>query len=116
MRIKSFEANVRRQVFGLLGNNLDDAAKLLADEIKKAISIPGPPRSTPGNPPHIDQGDLIASYDHVTDKAALQSFVGSDEEHAVYMELGTDRVAARPHVLPTLMDKADDIAREMTKP
>lgn len=99
-----------------LGDNLDEAGRLLVQEIQGAIAIQGPPRSTPGEAPHIDTGDLIASYRHETDRSGLGSRVGSDVPYSVNLELGTPTMAARPHVIPTLLTTADALAHEIAKP
>lgn len=98
-----------------LAGNVEDAAQFLTSAIQAKIGILGPPPSLPGEPPHVDTGELIKSYHYVTDTANLSAAVGSDVEHSIYMELGTDKVAARPHVLPTLLENADEIAAEMCK-
>lgn len=112
MKVKSYEAAVRKAVFSLLGDNLDDAAQLYVDEVKRRISIQGPPRSVPGQPPHMDTQELHNTFDHVTDKGQLQAFAGSELPYAPILELNMDR----PYIRSTLLDKADEIAREMTKP
>ncbi|WP_422928560.1 hypothetical protein [Singulisphaera sp. PoT] len=97
-------------------DGVDQAGGLLAMAIKEKISVQGPPRSKPGDPPHIDSGDLIASYDHATDAARLTAHVGTPIPYAHYLEEGTDTMAARPHIIPALLENADDIARAMIDP
>jgi hypothetical protein len=64
----------------------------------------------------MDTGALQASYTHQTDRTNLEAAVGSDEPHSVYLELGTVHMAPRPHMIPTLLNEADNIAREIARP
>ncbi len=102
---------VNRMLTTKLGDQLDDAALQLTAAVKAAVGTPGPPRSEPYHPPHMDTTELYHSYDHVTDKAALKATVGSDSPHSAWMELGTSTVLPRPHLLPTAVNEADDLAR-----
>lgn len=61
-----------------------------------ALSIKGPPRSTPEEFPHIDSGKLRQSITHITDKAALVAQVGSNLLYFRYLEGGTKYMAPRP--------------------
>jgi hypothetical protein len=118
VRIVSNEAAFRQALFAHLAANLEDAAQLLEDEIKQVIGIQGPPRSTPGNPPHMDTQELRDSIDHgPVDMANLTVQVGSDSDHALAMELGVGgRIAPRPYMVSTLINKSDEIGREICKP
>jgi HK97 gp10 family phage protein len=73
-------------------------------EVKDLIGIQGPPRSAPGEPPHIDTGALIDSYDYNVegDAGTIILEVGSTVEYAPYLEFGTSRMDARPHLRPAL--------------
>lgn len=99
-----------------LAANLGNGADLLRDRIKEVISIQGPPRSAPYHAPHMDTTDLYHNYFSDLDAAHLEARVGSDLEYSAYLERGTDRMAPRPHIEPTLNKHLDDIAREICKP
>jgi len=94
-------------------SGVDDAGAFLVEAIKEKISIQGPPPSKPGEPPHIDTGRLIASYDHAIEARSLTAHVGTPTPYAAHLEEGTDTMAARPHVIPSLLEQADKIARKM---
>jgi hypothetical protein len=98
-----------------LGANLRPACDLLAARCRSRIATPGPPRSRPGQSPHIDSGRLIRSVVAGADPGSLRGYVQSDVEHAAYTEEGTRRMAARPWMLPALKDAADDAARELAR-
>jgi hypothetical protein len=99
-----------------LADNLDDAGRELAQRVRDKISIEGPPRSSPGNPPHVDTGELVASYGHDTDPTSLTTVVGSDVPYSAYLESGTPTMAPRPHLTDTLIESADDLSRIVAKP
>lgn len=60
--------------------------------------------SAPGDPPAVDTGQLRASITHQlgTDSAGLFALVGSNLRKALWLELGTSRMAARPFLRPAL--------------
>lgn len=95
-----------------LADNLTDAILHFNEELKDKISIQGPPRSTPGNPPHRDTGDLIDSIRHEVDEDALVAKSGSDLPYALTLELSMDRA----YWVPTFVENADEIARRVLKP
>lgn len=98
-----------------LGRNMHSADEAILDNARHLIGTHGPPRSVPGQPPHVDSGRLIDSlYDEV-DSSALESRIGSSEEHAVYMEIGTPTVAARPWFEPAILASVDEMARRLAK-
>lgn len=99
-----------------LGDNIESAGEMLLEAIKQAISIQGPPASKPGEPPHIESGKLIESWEPEIDRDALVARIASDVPHSVYLEIGTDTIEPRPYVAPTLMTKGDELAREIAKP
>jgi hypothetical protein len=115
VRIVSYEAQVKAAIQAQLAGNLDDAAKYYAERLRARISIQGPPRSTPGNSPHKDSGDLHDSIEaQPVDVANLTVRVSSDMFYAADLELGV-HVAARPYWIPTLIAEADEIARLICK-
>jgi hypothetical protein len=116
VRIVSNEAAFRRALNAHLAGNLEDAASFLKDEIVTEIGIQGPPRSQPGEPPHVDTGELIKSFDYDVDAVSLTARVGSDSPYVLPLERGTGRMAARPHIQATLIKNSDEVGRRMCKP
>lgn len=107
--------SARTQLRSKLADNLEDSADLLVGGVKDLISIQGPPSSSPGEPPHIDTGELIDSYHPETDRRNLVAYVGSDCPHSIYTNLGTVNMDARPHLLPALLNNAAALTSELCK-
>lgn len=111
VRLKWYGPQCRQAVHARLAKNLDEAAEYTEESLAALISVQGPPRSTPGNPPHMDTTELWQSIDHVTDTNALVATVGTDKEYAVYLEMGTSKMAPRPWFLRTLLFIQGALAR-----
>lgn len=60
--------------------------------------------SAPGKPPALDMGNLMNSIQsRVTVGAAIvKGEVGSDIDYALYLEIGTSKMAARPFLRPAV--------------
>jgi hypothetical protein len=112
VRVVSYEAAVKAAIQSQLAGNLGDAISYYADRLRAKIGIQGPPRSTPGSPPHKDTGDLYASIEHQTDAANLVARCSSDMPYASTLELTTDR----PAWVPTLIEEADEIGMRVCAP
>jgi hypothetical protein len=87
------------------------AAILLKNDIKEKLSEPSPPVSEPGTPPHKDTGRLRASYSHEVDKENVVARVGSNVAYAMYLELGTDKMAARPVLRTSFNEHFDKLMK-----
>lgn len=72
------------------------------------ISTVGPPRSSPGEPPHVDTGELISGiFYNVSDD--LQLTVGFTADYGWDLEYGTSKMAARPFLRNTLDEMMPEI-------
>lgn len=98
-----------------LAAGMDRGGETLVAAIRAALAEQGPPPSVPGEPPHRVTGALQGSYDNATDEDNLQGFVGSTSIVSVYLELGTAHIAPRPHIIPTLLEQADEVARQICR-
>lgn len=98
-QVNWFGPAVTAQIRGHVARNLTAAGVELLSSIRDQIDTPGPPRSAPGKPPHIDTGALIVSYDVMPAPAELAVYVGSDSPYVIPLEFGTDAMAARPHLV-----------------
>lgn len=60
--------------------------------------------SAPGDPPATDRGRLAAATTHELgrDAQGLHARIGSNYPVQLYLELGTRRMAPRPHLRPAL--------------
>lgn len=116
MIIKDFTAAVRKTVWAGLADHLDSGANLYAQEVRDKLGIQGPPRSLPGEPPHMDTQALIAGFGHQIDRANLIAVIGADVDYALDLELGRANMAPRPYIRGTLIEHANDIAKEIGRP
>lgn len=78
------------------------AAKEMTVAITNLIDTPGPPRSKPGSPPHVDTGNLLAATKVVS--SGRQVFVRTPQ-YGIFLDGGTSRMAARPFIRKAIHDK-----------
>lgn len=114
--------------FGLLvlGKVLDQAMlvaaeRVLVPELKRTLSIYGPPASAPFTPPHREPPPDGASQAEPSDLPPLIDSVGawaypdggiavgSVNKYGLYLEIGTQDMAPRPWLIPTL-NRTDVVA------
>jgi HK97 gp10 family phage protein len=89
----------------------------LANAVKVNISDPsndGETPSAPGEPPHKDTGRLRASISYEVDAQEMTGRVGTNVLYGKFLELGTEKMAARPFLRSTLMEEADAIKKILT--
>jgi HK97 gp10 family phage protein len=82
------------------------------DRARELIGTPGPPRSTPGSPPHMDTEALRDSITHEVDAGQMSARIGTNLDYGLYLEVGTSKMAARPWLRRAAMDiisRADQI-------
>ncbi len=89
---------------GGVGRDLARRAVAVETAAKEATGGAFPPPSLPGEPPHLRSGRLRASISWRLgeDELGLYADIGSNVEYAGYLEGGTDRMAARPFLEPSL--------------
>lgn len=81
-------------------------------EITKTISKSGPPRSKPGEPPHVDTGALRQSLQPsgpIRDGNKIRGTVSTSSEYAPHLEYGTSKMEPRPFLRPTLAEQTEAI-------
>lgn len=87
----------------------------------RVYTVPGTKRryraSAPGEPPASRTGVTRAGYRYqvVRRKFELTGEVGSPEWHALWLEKGTKRMAARPHVKPAFEKRREQILGHLGK-
>lgn len=72
-------------------NNMKRATKHLANEVKKELSDPYPPASSPGEPPHRRDGELRRSIADEVDEKKLIGRVGTNKIYGRMLEIGQSR-------------------------
>lgn len=109
-----------------MGDNLEKAAIYLKGKVKEALNrseqyqrfvgdhgvwYKGEDPSSPGSPPKKITGTLQRSIAHEMGPDRKEAFVGSNIDYALFLELGTSKMAARPFLRSTLMKERDAIAK-----
>lgn len=82
----------------------------VTDEMRRSLQSATPvsssgamqPASAPGGPPRDPTGDLAASLTAMLDQETSRVTVASASPHAVLLEYGTRRMAARPFLRPAV--------------
>lgn len=116
--------NVRVMTNALVASTEEAAAKvgvLIVNEVKKLLSQPhggpsypaapgrpgGNPSSLPGEPPALQTGWLRSSYSSWKEGPGIVAIgsrgsPSSGENYAGFLEFGTSKMAARPHLRPAV--------------
>lgn len=77
-------------------------------KVKRVLGPRGSNRSKPGEPPHMDHGNLRRSVAHdMPDE--LTARVGSTLKYAKFLEVGTSKMAARPWLRRSLKENSSTI-------
>ncbi len=103
-------------------DRMRQAAQILLDNLKLRLDVPYPPASEVGESPHKRDGFLQASWriervdDGQNDDDPNEDInhgyyrLVSDSLYAMYLELGTMHMAARPYIWPAIIDMQDSMA------
>lgn len=90
--------------------NVGKAANGVRDYAKQLIGIQGPPRSLPGEPPHMDTTRLMNSVEVIGPAAQndlVFASIGTSVPYGKYLEFGTTHTAARPWLVRSLRERQD---------
>lgn len=132
VRYKSNKQLFRTQLKTGLQQNLGDAARHYVERLWPTLSgrdrsgrryrIPGTDTyytaSAPGEPPARATGRLVDSFEihKMEGKNQLVARIGSRLEYALYLELGTARIAQRPYFRVTFERNEGEIKRICRRP
>ena len=97
-------------------SGVEQAALTLKTAMQELISVQGPPRSSPGEAPHKDTGDLYASIQAigpVVQGDLVVASVGTDLRYGILLEYGTSRMAARPWLSRALRQTQTQLAAQI---
>jgi phage gpG-like protein len=99
-------------------DGLEKAAQIVEDEAKRVIGTYdyGWPslqpetikRKTTGDSPLLESGEMRDSITHKVDQATMQAWVGSDNDKALFHELGTVHIPARSFLAGAAMHKEEE--------
>lgn len=98
---------------GSTGNEIAKRAAARGVEIvEQSYSGFVPPRSKPGEPPAIDTGALRDSLRTKRQRVGHWRVIegGNSAPYAGFLEYGTSKMAARPHMRPMAEQLADEVA------
>lgn len=89
-----------------LNDNVAVAAQSLQQSIRENIDTSSrPSRSKPGEFPHKDTQALQESVRVDHNPSQLSARIGTMLPHGAFLEFGTNRMAARPWLVRTLIDQ-----------
>jgi hypothetical protein len=129
MAVKKWEGDeARRLIRAGVVRNLHAAAILIKGHAKRLLSVagtaPGPEGgariygahpSAPGEPPRKQTGRLRASVAHEVDPTSLTARVGTNLKYGRWLELGTNRLAARPWLRRALNETRPAVRRLLAR-
>lgn len=95
---------------------LDATGILVTNEVRRLLSVSGTrtSRSRPGEPPRKQLGRLRASY--TWERSGLTVRIGTNYQVARILELGSRRMAPRPHLRPALRNATPRINAVWARP
>ena len=106
--------------------NLKRACIYVANDIKKSLSTKGSPchqhnaarekHSAPGGVPYLNCGLLRRSIAWEVDEGRLVGRVGTNVLYGRFLERGTNKMKARPFLLPALHRNASRVASILKAP
>lgn len=103
------EDNILDLITDRLKAGMSEVAEHHCELTREAISVPYPPASSPGNPPHLRTGNLASGIAHsqtADEEYITETFTfdrpGGDPHVPTYLEEGTPNMAERPYVKPMI--------------
>lgn len=127
VRVKWYGDRVFQTALRNMGNNLDAAAVFVQGKVKasfgsspagKGVKAGRKPHSRPGHPPNIQTGNLKRNigWDR-GGRGGMTRRIGtgiggvSSVGYAMYLEMGTGKMAARPYLKPGVRNNENQIKR-----
>lgn len=102
----------------VLSRRLRKVGEMVASEVRKNIGTStraeGP--SVPGEFPHADTGRLRSSISWDIDSEKLLVRVGTTLEYGAHLELGTEKMEARPFLEPTAVEMQRKVSEIIAAP
>jgi len=99
--VKVQSLNVASMVGSQVASGVKKAAEYMKMRLKEKVSQGySPPPSLPGNPPHVDTGEL---WNSITYRVQGTTITFKAAQHGIYLEYGTSKMAARPWLNNTML-------------
>lgn len=89
---------------------LDVVAREMTAELKDLLNTSHPPASAPGSPPHRRTGTLRSKTEVIRNGRKL---IVRTTQVGIFLEGGTQNMAARPHIRPTIQDEGQKWRRRI---
>jgi hypothetical protein len=129
-RLRVASEKLRRRVVvkvGVSGWGFSASGKMAGHRVSKARVMPANKKrdlgvrsvgywpSRPGEPPHADTGLLKRSIFYTVHASYLNAIIGTNLKYGVPLEIGSDRMAARPYLRPALAEAQGELRAILTK-
>jgi len=102
-----------------IADGIERAAIYVRRAMKRLISTPYPPASSPGEPPHRRTGNLYRNIDVFINRQTLVAYVGptEDAEYGLYLEYGAPRanLEPRPFMFKALRQEAARVTNTLNR-
>jgi len=109
-----YGSQIQKQVTTTVIAGGEAVGQRVSQEAKRLVSRPNPTGaspSAPGEPPKRVTGALLDSIDYQVEPGRDQVavYVGAAVQHALYLEFGTSKMAARPFMRPAVSNVSRQI-------
>jgi len=86
------------KVRAAVADGLERSGKHVVQDIRRAINVPFPPASSPGEPPHKRTGNLRANIAYKVNRKTLEVYIAPTEDayYGFYLEYGAPRANLEP--------------------
>lgn len=115
-QVARVQENMKRRKTAVAGNvakAILQACLLVERQAKMDMRNTPTSPSSPGDPPAIDTGRLVASVTHVIEGGGFsketKGYVGTNVDYGRHLEFGTSTIAPRPWLTPALESKKKEI-------
>jgi HK97 gp10 family phage protein len=99
-----------------LNGRLAVVGELVAGQLRRNLSTPGPAASAPGQFPHAQSGRLRQAPTYNVDSRKVSLRIIVPVEYARFLELGTSKMQPRPFLLRTVKELRPQIMAIMAGP
>jgi len=112
--LKWYGPQVLKQIDNGINKNLEKALDFYQEETKSLLNKQGG-SSRPGEPPHMQSGDLRDSIEISVDEGNNTAIIGTDLDYAKWLELGTQHIRRRPFLSVMFQKKLNQLMKLVGK-